>query len=113
MGSLEDIQTALRLPSVHYLILIVLSAYIGYKVTDVFSLYAAEVMLFDEVEAAKVGSYQMYIRPFICVFVGVFADRTTNASVLQYSFLFMFTGALLFASGWVTAPYVGIFLLSL
>lgn len=113
MGSLEDIQTALRLSSVHYLILIVLSAYIGYKVTDVFSLYAAEVMLFNEVEAAKVGSYQMYLRPFICVFVGIFADRTTNASVLQYSFLFMFTGALLFASGWVTAPSVGLFLLSL
>jgi hypothetical protein len=72
LGSWTDIKKAFSNSSVRYLMLIVLSAYIGYKVTDVFSLYASEIMLFDEVDAAKVGSYQMYLRPFICVLVGFF-----------------------------------------
>ena len=60
----------MQLPSVRLLILIVLCAYCGYKVTDILSLYAAEVMLFDEVDAAKVGSFQMYLRPLICISIG-------------------------------------------
>ena len=94
LGSWKDIKKAFSNASVRYLMLIVLSAYVGYKITDVFSLYASEIMLFDEVDAAKVGSYQMYLRPFICVFVGFFADRTNNVIVLCYAFACMLLGAL-------------------
>jgi MFS family permease len=112
-ASWTDIKKAFSNSSVRYLMLIVLSASIGYKVTDVFSLYASEIMLFDEVDAAKVGSYQMYLRPFICVLVGFFADRTSNALVLCYAFACMLLGALLFATGWVVAPAIGLFILTL
>lgn len=113
LGSWKDIKKAFSNASVRYLMLIVLSAYVGYKITDVFSLYASEIMLFDEVDAAKVGSYQMYLRPFICVFVGFFADRTNNAIVLCYAFACMLLGALLFATGWVVTPAIGLFVLTL
>lgn len=113
LGSWTDIKKAFSNSSVRYLMLIVLSASIGYKVTDVFSLYASEIMLFDEVDAAKVGSYQMYLRPFICVLVGFFADRTSNALVLCYAFACMLLGALLFATGWVVEPAIGLFILTL
>ena len=113
LGSWKDIKKAFSSASVRYLMLIVLSAYVGYKITDVFSLYASEIMLFDEVDAAKVGSYQMYLRPFICLFAGFFADRTNNAIVLCYAFACMLLGALLFATGWVVTPAIGLFILTL
>lgn len=113
LGSWEKIKKAIAIPSVHYLMIIVLSAYVGYKVTDVFSLYAAEIMLFDEVKAAQVGSYQMYLRPLICILVGVFADKTKASKVLVYAFGCSFIGALLFASGSVIAPHYSLFGMSL
>ena len=111
--SITDIKNAFSLPAVRMLMIIVLSAYIGYKITDVFSLYAAEIMGYDEVTAAKVGSYQMYLRPLICVMVGLFADRWQNTRVLFGSFLLMLLGALLFASGKVTAAATGLFIITL
>ena len=29
----------------------------GYKITDIYSLYASEIMLFDEIDAARVGAF--------------------------------------------------------
>ena len=111
--SWQTILRVMQLPSVRLLILIVLSAYCGYKVTDILSLYAAEVMLFDEVDAAKVGSFQMYLRPLICISIGFFADRSSSAVWLVRGFLLLLYGALLFASGWVVAPHNAFFFLSI
>ena len=36
----------------------------------------------DEVDAAKVGSFQMYLRPIVCISIGFFADRTSSAPQL-------------------------------
>lgn len=99
-----------KMPSVGLLIVIVLCAYCGYKVTDILSLYATDVMLFDEVDAAKVGSYQMYLRPLVCVAVGFFADKTSSALWLIRGFVVLFFGAALFASGWVNSPLSGLFI---
>ena len=70
-NSFQTILKVSRIPAVGLLIVIVLCAYCGYKVTDILSLYTAEIMLFNEVDAAKVGSYQMYLRPLICVVIGL------------------------------------------
>lgn len=99
-----------KMPSVGLLIIIVLCAYCGYKVTDILSLYASEVMLFDEVDAAKVGSYQMYLRPLICVLVGVFADKSSSALWLIRGFSVLCIGSILFASGLINAPLSGLFI---
>ena len=109
-NSLSSILQVAKIPSVGLLIIIVLCAYCGYKVTDILSLYASEVMLFNEVEAAKVGSYQMYLRPLVCVFVGIFADKSSSALWLIRGFVVLFIGSLLFASGWVNAPLSGLFI---
>ena len=98
------------MPTVGLLIIIVLCAYCGYKVTDILSLYASEVMLFNEVDAAKVGSYQMYLRPLVCVLVGIFADKSSSALWLIRGFIVLLIGSLLFASGWVNAPLSGLFI---
>lgn len=110
--SWKHIVNVMRLPSVGLLIIIVLCAYVGYKVTDILSLYAAEVMHFHEVDAAKVGSYQMYLRPIVCVSIGFFADRSSSSIWLIRGFIVLLLGACLFASGLVNAPLSGLFILS-
>lgn len=108
----QNIKTVVQYPAVLLLILMVLCAYVGYKVTDILSLYAVDVMEFNEVDAAKVGSYQMYIRPIVCISVGYFADRSNSATWLIRGFFVLFLGTLLFSSGWVAAPLSGFFIFS-
>ena len=99
--------------AVRLLMLIVLCAYVGYKVTDVFSLYAAEIIQFNEVDAAKVGAFQMYLRPIVCVLVGILADKTKTSLWLIVGFLLMGLGAMLFVSGSITSAWPWIFILSM
>jgi len=93
----------LRISSIWWLSLIILCAYMGYKVTDIFSLYAKEVMHFDEVDSAGIGSLLLYFRPIIGVLIGIMADKTRGSLMLFWGFVALFLGALVFASG-VIAP---------
>jgi hypothetical protein len=92
--------------------IIILCAYVGYKITDVFSLYAKEVMLYDEIEAAKVGTYLLYIRPIIGVGIGLLADKSKVATMMVVGFITMLIGALLFASGVIGPSMNFLFLFS-
>ena len=112
-NSFQNILKVSRFPAVGLLIMIVLCAYCGYKVTDILSLYAAEIMMFNEVDAAKVGSYQMYLRPLICIVIGFAADKSSSSKWLIRGFGLLLCGALLFASGQVIAPLSGFFIFSL
>jgi len=47
--TISQIREVLRMPPVWLLMIIILCAYVGYKVTDVLSLYAQDVMLYDQV----------------------------------------------------------------
>ena len=111
--SISNIQKVIKIESVWWLMLIVLASYVGYKITDIFSLYASEVMLFSEVEAAQVGTFQLYLRPLICVSIGLLADRTRGATWIINGFVIMLVGALLFASGLVKSGESLFFILSL
>jgi len=110
--SVAQIKSVMRLPSVWLLMIIILCAYVGYKVTDVLSLYAKEVMLYDQVDAAKIGSLLQYIRPIAGVSVGILADRTQTTFWLFVSFVLSFFGAILFASGFISASVVALFIFS-
>ncbi len=111
--ALPEIREVLRLPSVWLLMIIILSAYVGYKITDVFSLYAQDVMLYDQVESAQVGTFLLFIRPVIGVVIGVLADRTQTTLWLALSFVITFFGALLFATGIVSDSTTVLFFLSI
>ncbi len=93
--------------------LIVLAAYVGYKITDIISLYASEVMLFNEVEAAQVGAFQLYLRPLVCVAIGLLADKTRGTLWLINGFIVMLFGAVLFASGIIKSGASLFFIFSL
>ncbi|MFD2564480.1 MFS transporter [Aquimarina rubra] len=111
--TISQIAQVLRLPSVWLLMIIILCAYVGYKITDVFSLYAKDVLLYDQVQSAQVGTFLLFIRPVIGVLIGVLADRTQTTFWLVVSFVISFFGALLFALGLITASATSLFFISI
>ena len=78
--------------------IIVFCAYLGYKVTDVFSLYSKEVMFYDEIAAAEIGSKLLYLRPVVGVIIGLLADRTRGSLMILFAFIMMFFGSIIFAT---------------
>ena len=110
---LKNIRTVLKYKSVWLLMIIVLCGYVGYKLTDIFSLYASEIMGMNEVDAAKVGTFQLYLRPLVCVSVGLLADRTRAALWLIIGFGITLVGAIIFSVGIVTEGLLLLFVLSL
>ncbi len=112
-SSWNNISKVMKIPSVWLLMVIVLCAYVGYKLTDIFSLYAKEIMLFDEVEAAQVGTFQLYLRPIVCIAIGLLADKTRASLWMIIGFLVMLVGAVIFSSGVLHPGVVGVFILSL
>lgn len=101
--SWKDIKQVLKLPSVWLLMVIILCGYVGYKITDVISQYAEEVMLYNQVESAKVGTLLQFLRPTMGIIVGLIADRLKITWLLFMSFVLALIGGLLFANG-VMAP---------
>ena len=110
--TVSQIKEVLRLPSVWLLMMIILTAYVGYKITDIFSLYAKDVMHYDQVESAQLGTFLLFMRPVIGVAVGFLADRTRITLFLFWSFIITFFGSVLFASGMISDSSTALFFLS-
>tara|TARA_R110002073_G_scaffold17446_5_gene65710 strand:- start:36929 stop:38203 length:1275 start_codon:yes stop_codon:yes gene_type:complete len=95
------------------LMVIILCAYFGYKMTDLFSQYAEDVMKYNKIEAAKVGTYLLYLRPIIGVVIGLLADRTRASLWIFIGFLLMAITSLIFASGIINDNSTILFVLSI
>jgi len=111
--TVSQVKEVLKLPSVWLLMIIILCAYVGYKITDVFSLYAQDVMLYDQVQSAQVGTFLLFIRPVVGVLIGILADRSQTTFWLVVGFVVSFFGALLFATGIITASATILFFVSI
>lgn len=111
--TISQIREVLRLPSVFLLMIIILCAYVGYKITDVFSLYAKDVMLYDHIQSAQVGTFLLFVRPIIGVMIGILADRSQITFWLVISFIISFLGALLFALGLISDSASALFFMSI
>ena len=109
----KNIKTVLRLPSIWLLMVIIICAYVGYKITDIFSLYAKDVMQYSEVEAAKTGTFLLFIRPVVGVIIGFLADRSRPSIYLCVGFILSCIGGLLFASAILDPEADVIFFLSI
>lgn len=113
LNSLTNIKNVLQNESIWLLMLIIMCAYVGYKVTDIYSLYASEIMLFDEIKAAEVGALQLYLRPIVCIAIGLLADKTKNMFWIIFGFITMLTGAVIFSLGFIKSNMNFIFFFSL
>ena len=113
IGNIKSLLELAKLKSVWLISFIILCAYMGYKITDVYSLYASEVMKFDEIDAARVGALQQYLRPIVCISVAFFTDKNGNINNILIGFLVMMLGSILFASGLIKVSMNILFIISL
>ena len=113
IGNIKSLLKLTKLKSVWLISFIILCAYMGYKITDIYSLYASEVMLFDEINAARVGALQQYLRPIVCISVAFFTDKNGNINNILIGFFVMMLGSILFASGLIRVSMNMLFFISL
>ena len=113
IGNIKSLLKLAKLKSVWLISFIILCAYMGYKITDVYSLYASEVMLFDEINAARVGALQQYLRPIVCISIAFFTDKNGNINNILIGFFVMMLGSILFASGLIKVSMNILFFISL
>ena len=110
---IPNIKSVLKIPSVWLIMFIIISAYVGYKVTDIYSLYASDVMDFDNLEAANIGSLQLYLRPLVCLLIALFANEKSYIHLIIIGFIIMLVGALIFSLGIVQVDMNYVFFFSL
>ncbi|MGC1205239.1 MAG: MFS transporter [Flavobacteriaceae bacterium] len=111
--TLKNFKKVMQFKAVWLLMIIILCAYFGYKMTDLFSQYAEDVMEYDKIKAAKVGTYLLYMRPFIGIIIGLLADRTKASLWIVIGFLLMLITSLIFASGIINNNSTFLFILSI
>lgn len=97
--TVENFKRVSKYPAVWLMMIIILCAYVGYKVTDVFSLYAKDVLGYDDIKSAEIGTYLLYIRPITGITIGLLADRTRASLWIIIGFAIMLLSSLIFASG--------------
>ena len=110
---IPNIKSVLKIQSVWLIMVIIIAAYVGYKVTDIYSLYASDVMNFDNLEAANIGSLQLYLRPLVCLLIALFADKKSYIHLIIIGFIIMLGGALVFSLGIVQVNMNYVFFFSL
>lgn len=111
--SLRGIRQVVKLPAAWLQALIIICAYVGFKATDDFSLYAKEVLHLDEVDAAKAGTVSLWVRPVAAIGAGFLADRFGAVVLTVWSFVFLTIGSLVLAAGGIGAGMLGWFLVTI
>ena len=109
----DNFKQIMKIPSVWLLMITILCAYVGYKMTNVFTLFAEDVMGYDAIKAAKVGTSLLYMRPVIGVVIGLLADRTRASLWIIIGFFLTFVTSLVFASGILSDQTTLLFALSI
>ncbi len=111
--TLRGIAHIATMPVVWLQAIIIICAYVGYKATDDFSLYAKEVLHVNEVEAARAGTYSLWMRPIGAIGAGFLADRLGVAKLTVASFLILIAGSVVLASPALNASMYVLYLLTI
>jgi len=111
--SISQIVQVIKLPSVLLLMIVVLCAYMGYKTTDIISLYAKEIMLYDQVESAQIATFLLYTRPVISIVIAIFLYKLKGSLLLIYGFAISFLSALLFSMNFISHSATFLFIISI
>jgi MFS transporter, GlpU family, inner membrane protein len=97
--SAAQVLEVMKMPAVWMQGLIIICAYVGYKSTDDYSLYANQVLGFDEIKAAGIGTATLWMRPVFAVLAGILVDRYQGAVVAIWSFILMSVGSFIIFLG--------------
>jgi len=113
LNSYSNIKRVLKIKSVWLIMIIIISSYVGYKVTDIYSLYASEVMLFDHVQAANIGALQLYLRPLVCIIIALLVDYRRYIYWIIIGYILILIGSIIFAFGIIELNMNFVFFFSL
>lgn len=108
-----EFKKLIQLPNIWLQAIIIVCAYTGYKALGDFSLYAKEVLLFDEVKSAHIGSLVLWIRPITALIAGIIALKVKSIQLINISFVLMMFGCLLLASNFIGVNSYTLFLMAL
>lgn len=92
--TLEGARRVMRMPAVWLQAVIVICAYVGYKSTDDFSLFASDAFGYNDVAAAQIGTISFWVRPVAAVAAGLFGDRVGLSRATALSFVILIAGSL-------------------
>lgn len=82
----------LRTPAIWFQSIIVVTAYVAYKATDDFGLFAKEAYAMDEVQATWISGLSAWIRPVAALAAGWLADRSSASRITGACFLLLIVG---------------------
>jgi sugar phosphate permease len=88
----RHVGTVVRMPAIWCQSIVVVTAYMAYKATDDFGLFAKEAYAMDEVEAAFVSGLSAWIRPLAALAGGWLATRRSASSVAAACFVTLMVG---------------------
>jgi sugar phosphate permease len=111
--NLSGVLYVIKMQTVWLQSFIIICAYVGFKATDDFSLYARSVLELNEVDAAKVGTVSLWMRPIAAIGAGFLADRTSAGLMTIVSFLLLAAGSLVLASDIVQSGMLVVYLLTI
>lgn len=97
--SLAGVKNAIKRHSVWLNAIILLCAYVGYKCTDDFSLYASDVFGYNDVESAHIGTVSYWTRPIAALLAGFLGDRYQISKIVIACFVVLILGSLVISSG--------------
>jgi MFS family permease len=99
LPSASNVFEIMKMPAVWMQGIIIICAYVGYKTTDDYSLYANQVLGMDEIAAAGVGTAALWMRPLFAIIAGILADRFRGVNIIVGSFVFIGFGSLMIYLG--------------
>jgi MFS family permease len=111
--NLRGVSHVFAMPTVWLQAFIIICAYVGFKATDDFSLYASDVLGLNEVDAAKTGTVSLWMRPIAAIAAGYLADRTSAGLMTVVSFALLAVGSLVLGCDLIHPGMVGIFLMTI
>lgn len=92
---IQGVYRLLRMRNTWLLSAIIICAYVGYKITDDFSLFAREVLGFSESNAAGLGTVALWLRALVAIVTGYLADRYRRTDLITVCFGLTVIGAAL------------------
>ena len=105
--SVQSLVRVSKIPSVWLQALIILCAYVGYKITDDYSLFANQVLKLNQIESAGIATISLWLRPVFAVLAGLLADRWLPDRVISWGFALMaLSGGFIFMGWYSNAAWI-------
>tara|TARA_R100000900_G_scaffold146533_2_gene137479 strand:+ start:10722 stop:11909 length:1188 start_codon:yes stop_codon:yes gene_type:complete len=111
--NLQGLKKIIAMRGVWLQAVIILCAYVAYKSTDDFSLYARDAFGYNEVQAVQLGTISFWMRPVAAITAGFLADRFNVFFMLLCSFSVVMLGSAVIASGMLVSGILWILILTI